>query len=131
MDEESIVTIREELLDDFLSLAEEQSATVRRLVEQLDDDQLDTQLRFERYERERRWQEAARRTVAININDEEQSPEQTPTATGTRGSQPNVTQEEQPNEDNVEITVPFGWDGRMSENRERRPDRRVPGTGTG
>ena len=46
MDEESIVTIWEELSDDFLSLAGEQLATVRRLIEQLDDDQLGTQLQF-------------------------------------------------------------------------------------
>ena len=73
MDEESIVTIREELSDDFLSLAEEQSATVRRLVEQLDDDQLDTQLRFERFERECRRRETAWKTEAtINISDEEE-----------------------------------------------------------
>ena len=36
MDMASIVTIREELSDDFLSLAGEQLAAVRRLVEQLD-----------------------------------------------------------------------------------------------
>ena len=47
MDAESIVTIREELSDDFLSLAEEHLATVRQLVEQLDNDQLNTQLQFE------------------------------------------------------------------------------------
>ena len=44
MDEESIVTIREELSDDFFSLAELHLGAVRRLVERLDDDQLDTQL---------------------------------------------------------------------------------------
>ena len=38
MDAESIVTIREELSNDLLSLAGEQLAAVRRLVEQLDDD---------------------------------------------------------------------------------------------
>ena len=73
-DVESIVTRREELSNDFLSLAEEQLAAVRRLVEQLDDDQLDTQLQFEPYERKRRRQVAARRTVAINISNGEQSP---------------------------------------------------------
>ena len=51
MDEESIVTIREELADNFLSVAGEQLVTVRRLVEQLDDDQLSNQLQFEQYER--------------------------------------------------------------------------------
>ena len=44
MDEASIVTIREELSDDFFSLAESHLGAVRRLVERLDDDQLDTQL---------------------------------------------------------------------------------------
>ena len=52
MDKESIVTIREELSDDFFSLAESHLGAVRRLVERLDDDQLDTQLQFERYEGE-------------------------------------------------------------------------------
>ena len=48
MDVESVVTIREELADEFLSLADQQLAAVRRLVKQLDN-----QLRFEWYERER------------------------------------------------------------------------------
>ena len=47
MDEENILTIREELSDDFLSLVGEQLVVVKRLVEQLDDDQLGTQLKFE------------------------------------------------------------------------------------
>ena len=49
IDVESIVTIREELSDNFLSLAREQLAVVTQLVEQLDDDQLGTQLQFKRY----------------------------------------------------------------------------------
>ena len=73
IDSESIIAIREQLSDDFLSLAGEQLVAVRRLVEQLDDDQLDTQLRFERYEWERRRQEATKKTATINIRDEEQS----------------------------------------------------------
>ena len=52
MDKESIVTIREELLDDFFSLVEAHLGAVRGLVERLDDDQLDTQLQLEKYERE-------------------------------------------------------------------------------
>ena len=43
-DEESFVTIREELADDFFSLVEAHLEVVRRLVERLDDDQLGTQL---------------------------------------------------------------------------------------
>ena len=50
MDEESIVTIREELSDDFFSLAESHLGAVLGLVERLDDGQLDTELQFERYE---------------------------------------------------------------------------------
>ena len=72
MDEESIVTIREELSDDFFSLAESHLGAVRRLVERLDDDQLDTQLQFEKYERERRKKEAGKRATTITISDEEQ-----------------------------------------------------------
>ena len=71
MDEESIVTIREELLDDFYALAETKIKDVRKLIERLDDDQLDTQLQFEWYERERRPKEVERRADAINISDEE------------------------------------------------------------
>ena len=44
MDVKSIVTIREELSKDFLSLTGEQFMVVRQLVQQLDDDQLGTQL---------------------------------------------------------------------------------------
>ena len=50
LDKESIEAIKEELSDDFLSLANEQMVAVRQLVAQLDDDQLDNQLQFERYE---------------------------------------------------------------------------------
>ena len=85
------------LSDDFLSLDGEQLAAVRRLVEQLDDNQLDTQLQFERYERERRWQITAKSTATINISDGEQSPEQTPNVARIGGSQPTGTQVEQPN----------------------------------
>ena len=53
LDKESIEAIRDELSDDFLSLADEQIVAVQRLVAQLDDDQLENQLRFERYERQR------------------------------------------------------------------------------
>ena len=42
MDEESIVTIREELSEDFFALAEGHLKEVRGLVETLNDDQLDT-----------------------------------------------------------------------------------------
>ena len=76
--------------DDFLSVVGEQLAVVRRLVEQLDDDQLATQLQFERYERERKRHVASQMTATINISDGEQSPEQPP-----NGSQPDEAQGEQ------------------------------------
>ena len=53
MDEESIVTIREELSEDFFALAEVHLKEVRGLVEVLDDGQLDAQLQLEKYERDR------------------------------------------------------------------------------
>ena len=87
MDAESIVTIRE-LSDDFLSLAWEQLVAVRRLVEQLDDDQLGTQLQFERYKQERRQQIASQMSAAINISDGEQSPKQPLNVAETGGGQP-------------------------------------------
>ena len=40
MDEESIVTILEELLDDFYALAETQLEVVRKLLDGFEDDQL-------------------------------------------------------------------------------------------
>ena len=92
LDKESIEAIKDELSDDFISLADEQRVAVRQLVAQLDDDQLDNQLRFEKYERERRRQEVAKKTAAISISDEEPSSEQTPVKAG--GSQPDSTQEE-------------------------------------
>ena len=53
MDEESIVTIREELSEDFFSMIESLLGTILGLVERLDDDQFGTQLQLEKYERER------------------------------------------------------------------------------
>ena len=76
MDEESIVTIREELSDNFFSLADTHLEAVRRLIERLNDDKLGTQLQFERYVREHQQLEAEKRILAININDEEQPEEQ-------------------------------------------------------
>ena len=53
MEEESIVTIREDMSEDFFSLAETHLGAVRGLVEKLDDDHLEAQLQLEKYERER------------------------------------------------------------------------------
>ena len=98
MDEECIVTIQEELSDDFLSLAAEQFAAVRWLVEQLNDDQLGTQLQLERYERECKRQVATKMTSTINIGDREQSPDQPPNVAGTAGGQPNKARAKQSKE---------------------------------
>ena len=68
MDKESIVTIREELSDDFMSLVGVHLSSVRWLIERLDDDHLGTQLQFQR---ERRRREVERMTTAINISDDE------------------------------------------------------------
>mgnify|MGYP000474005598 CR=1 FL=1 len=53
MDEESIVTIREELSEDFFDLAKVHLKEVWGLVEVLDDNQLDAQLQLEKYEWDR------------------------------------------------------------------------------
>ena len=75
MDKESIVTIWEELSDDFSSLAGTHLEAIWRIIEGPDYDQLGTQLQFARYEWEC-WQlEVERREAAINIHDEEQSVE--------------------------------------------------------
>ena len=103
LDKESIEAIKD-LSDDCLSLADEQMMAARRLVAQLDDEELDNQVRFERYEQERRQEEAAKRTAAINISDEEQSSEQTPDKADAGTSQPDITQEEQPKEEHPQQT---------------------------
>ena len=54
MDEESIVTIHEELSVNFFVMVGSHLEAVRRLIERLDDDQLRMQLQFERFEWERR-----------------------------------------------------------------------------
>ena len=75
MDEASIVTIREELSNEFFALAKTHAEVVWKLIERLEDDQLDTQLQFEKYEQEWRRKEAEKRAKAINISGEEQSAE--------------------------------------------------------
>ena len=79
MDEESIVTIREELSEDFFALAEAHLKEVRGLVERLDDGQLETQLQLEKYKQDRQHQEAKGKTTPITISDEERPTEEQPT----------------------------------------------------
>ena len=81
MDEESIVTIREELSDDFFALAEEHIKEVQGLVERLADGQLDTHLQLEKYEQDCQQQEAEGKTMPITISDEERPAEERLTGT--------------------------------------------------
>ena len=53
MDQESIITIREELTEDFEAMAKEQTDRFRRLLEELEDDQISMTLQLEAYEKER------------------------------------------------------------------------------
>ena len=81
MDKESIITIWEELSEDFFALVEEHLREIRGLVERLDDRQLETQLELEKYEQERQQQEAEGKTTPITISDEEQPVVAEPTNT--------------------------------------------------
>ena len=72
LDEESIITIQEELFDDLIALAETQIEVVQKLINGLEDVQLDVQLQFKRYEWERLLKEPNQRVEQINISDEEQ-----------------------------------------------------------
>ena len=81
MDEESIVTIGEELSEDFFALAEEHLREIRGLVERLDDRQLETQLQLEKYEQDRQQREAKGKTTPITISDEERPAGEQPTNT--------------------------------------------------
>ena len=81
MDEESIVTIREELSEDFFALAKEHLKEVRGLVEKLDDEQLATQLELEKYEQDRLRQEAEEKTTPITISEGQRPAEAEPTDT--------------------------------------------------
>ena len=74
MDEESIVTIQEELSDDFYALAVTQLEFFWKLLHGFEDDQLQVQLQLEGYEWDRRQKEVEKRAELINISDEEQQP---------------------------------------------------------
>ena len=76
MDEESIVTIQEDLSDDFYALAETQIEVVRKLLDRLEDYQFNIQLQFESYEQERRRKEAEKRAEQTNISEEQSTKRQ-------------------------------------------------------
>ena len=101
MDEESIVTIREELSEDFFALAEEHLKEIRGLVEILDDGQLETQLELEKYEQDRQTQEVEGKTTPITISDEERPAEEQPT--NTEEPRQEKPEEESPVQINEEI----------------------------
>ena len=73
---EDFTAIKDELAEDFITLADEQLVVVRQLVAQLDDDRLDNQIQFKSYERNRLQKEAAKSAATINLRDEETSPKQ-------------------------------------------------------
>ena len=54
MDQESIITIQEELSKDFYAMTQVQIDGVQRLLEEFEDDQQQVTLELEAYERERR-----------------------------------------------------------------------------
>ena len=103
MDEESIVTIREELSEDFFALAEGHLKEVQGLVETLDDGQLNTQLQLEKYEQDRQQQEAEGRTTPITISDEERPAGET--TKDTEEPRQAIPEEEPPIVTNEETTA--------------------------
>ena len=93
---EDFTIVKDELADDFVTLADEQLAVVRQLVAQLDDDRLDNQIQFESYERNRLRQEATKNAATVNLSDEEPSPKQRPEGDEAGMSQPESNQAGQP-----------------------------------
>ena len=68
---------------------------VRKLVAHLDDDQLDNQVRFERYEKDSLRQEAMKSVTTINLSDEEPPSEQRSVRVEAGTIQLDLTHEEQ------------------------------------
>ena len=66
---------------------------------QLDDDRLDNQIRFERYEKERLRQEATKTVAIVNLSNEEPSSKQGTDGDKVGTSQPELNQVEQPREE--------------------------------
>ena len=92
---EDFTAVKDELADDFVTLADEQLPVVRQLVAQLDDDRLDNQIQFESYERNRLRQEAAKNAATVNLSDGETSPKQRPEGDKAGESQTESKQVEQ------------------------------------
>ena len=61
MNQESIITIQEELLENMYAMAQVQIYGIRKLLEEFEDDQLQVTLELEAYEQERRLQAIEKR----------------------------------------------------------------------
>ena len=65
--QEDFIVVKDELVDEFVALADEQLAVVRQLVAQLDDDRLDNQIEFESYERDMLRQDTSKHAATVNL----------------------------------------------------------------
>ena len=92
---EDFTAIKNELAEDFITRANEQLAVARQLVAQLDDNQLDNQIQFESYERNRLRKEAEKSAAIVNLSDGETSPKQGPGEDKAGKSQTELKQAEQ------------------------------------
>ena len=115
---EDFTAVKDELADDFVTLADEQLAVVWQLVAQLDDDRLDNQIQFESYERNRLRQEAAKNVATVNLSDEEPLPTQRPDGDEVGMSQPESNQAEQPQQP----PVPGAGQTPSKEQRSEEPE---------
>mgnify|MGYP006889220177 CR=1 FL=1 len=72
MGQECIITIREELAEDFEAMAQEQTQWIHRLLAEFEDDQLEMTLQLEAYERERTRLAGQPVPEQFNLCDDEQ-----------------------------------------------------------
>ena len=72
MNQESIITIWEELTEDFEAMAQEQIGGIRSLLEEFEDNQLEMTLQLEAYERERTRLAGQPVPEQFNLCDDEQ-----------------------------------------------------------
>mgnify|MGYP000040538715 CR=1 FL=1 len=76
--QECIITIREELVEDFEVMTQEQTEGIRRLLAEFEDDQLEMTLRQEAYERERTILAGQPVPEHVNLCDDEQQTDMGP-----------------------------------------------------
>ena len=91
---EDFTAVKDELADDFVTLADKQLAVVWQLVAHLDDTRLDNKIQFENYERNRLRQDAAKNAATVNLSDEDPSPKQRPEGDEAGMNQPESNQVE-------------------------------------